>query len=199
MEAKSYMRHVPEKILNYNYIMENLPNDILELIFFNCKMKNKFYFSILNKEFYQKFGGDNILKYKIEKFLNNDYNNFCLFLKKYEYDSNYLNRLAIKSIEELKSIYGYRCGGFYDLRYIFELMMNDIILEDSLVKMINDKFYKAFYKNLKIYYYKDNKKINKINKKKIQQTLQNNFKIFPKDIYSRSYLKLCSDIQYYYV
>ena len=193
------MRHVLEKILNYNYIMENLPNDILELIFFNCKMKNKFYFSILNKEFYQKFGGHNILKYKIEKFLNNDYNNFCLFLKKYEYDSNYLNRLAIKSIKELKSIYGYRCGGFYDLRYIFELMMNDIILEDSLVKMINDKFYKAFYKNLKIYYYKDNKKINKINKKKIQQTLQNNFKIFPKDIYSRSYLKLCSDIQYYYV
>ena len=79
-------------------------------------------------------------------------------------------------------------------------MYYGIILDDNVVEKINKNFYIFFYKNLKTCIINKNRKktINKINKQKMLQSLKNNFKIYQKDIYNKSYIKLLYDIEFYY-
>lgn len=169
-----------------------LPTDNLNIIFNQLNLKDKNNLSICNKELNNYYGKDNIFKYRIEYYLNNDYINFYNFLNKYIYDDDYLNYLAIKSIKNIPSIYRSRCGGYYDMRFVYEIMYFGIILEDNLVQKLNKNFYIFFYKNLKECLVKKNK-----NKKKIIQLLKNNFKFFEKNIISKTYVKLLYDIEFY--
>ena len=127
--------------------MNILPIEILNKIFDNLdKIKDKNNLSIITKEFYNYYGGENIKKFKIQIYLNNNYIKFYEFLNKYKYNDNYLNWLAKKSINDIPSIYGSRSCGYYDMRYIFELMYYGIILEDNFVEKLNKNFYLFFLK-----------------------------------------------------
>lgn len=181
--------------------MDNLSYELLTLIFNNLnKIKDKKNFSIINKDFYGNYGGDNIKKLQIEFFLNNDYMKFYEYLNKYTYDDDFLERIGKIAINNIPAIYGSRSCGYYDMRFIFELMYFGIILDDNLVKKLNKNFYIFFYKNLKACMISKNKKktIDKVNKQKMLQSLKNNFKVYQKDIYNKSYIKLLYDIEFYY-
>ena len=177
-----------------------IPTDNLNIIFNYLNIKDKKNLSICNKELYQYYGGDNIFKFKIEKFINNDYINFYKFLNKYKYEKSFLEYLAKKTIENIPAVYGSRSCGYYDMRYIFEIMYYGIILDDNIVLKLNKHFYIFFYKNLKECLINNNRKktINNINKQRMLQSLKNNFKVYQKDVYSKSYIKLFYDIQFYY-
>lgn len=181
----------------------NLPTDILNIIFNNLiKIEDKKYFSICNKYIYKYYGGNNLSKYQILNFLNNDYINFYKYLNSYKYDKNFLINLLEKSIKYIPAIYGSRSCGYYDMRFIFELMCKNICLKDEIIKSLNEHFYIVFYKNLKICFKKNCKRndiIKKINKQKMLQSLKNNFKVYKnKDIYHKTYTKLINDINFYY-
>ena len=180
----------------------DLPTEIINILFNNLtELKDKFYFSICNKELYNYLGGNNILKFQIMQFLNNDYINFYKYLNTYNYDILFLNNLAKKAIKEIPAIYGSRSCGYYDMRFIFELMYNKIILKDKIVKSINNNFYTFFYGNLKLCFKNTerNKIIKKVNKQRMLQSLKNNFKVYKnKDLYHKTYIKLINDIEFYY-
>lgn len=173
-----------------------LSTDNLNFIFNKLNIIDKKNFILCNTELNKYFGGENLKKYKIEFYIYNDFCNFYKFLNKYSYTEEYLNTLAIKIIKYIPSIYGCRSSGYYDMRYIFEIMYYGIILENNLVERLNKHFYIFFYKNLKDCFINQNKGNNN---HKIIQLLKNNYKLIEgNNIYSKTYIKLISDINFYY-
>ena len=176
--------------------------DILFIIANNLNLKYLKNLSLCNKELYKLLGGDNILKYKIELYLNNDYKNFVYTLIRFNYNDVYLNYLLEKAIKQITVIYGTRSCGYYDMRYIFELMFNGANISSHKVKDIDPVFYIFFYKNIKKCINKCNRKktLKNINKQRMLTSLRNNFKIYKNknDICHKSYIKLIEDINFYY-
>ena len=179
-----------------------LNNDIILFISTYLNLKNLKNFSLCNKYLYKLIGGNNILKYKIELYLNNDYKNFVYSLLNFKYDKKYLNKLLEKAIKQITVIYGTRSCGYYDMRYIFELMYNGANISSQKVKEIDSVFYIFFYKNIKKCIKKSDRKntLKNINKQRMLTSLRNNFKIYKNknDICHKSYIKLIDDINFYY-
>lgn len=179
-----------------------LNNDMILFISTYLNLKYLKNFSLCNKNLYILIGGNNILKYKIELNLNNDYLNFVYHLTNYNYNIIYKNYLLEKAINQITLIYGSRSCGYYDMRYIFELMYNGADISYQKVKEIDQVFYIYFYKNIKKCIKKSDRKntLKNINKQRMLTSLRNNFKIYKNknDIYHKSYIKLINDVNFYY-
>jgi len=130
--------------------MDIIPNEIFLIIYNNIyETKNKKYFIQINKN------TNNLLqeefdKLYFEKTLNNNYLQFYKLLNKYDYDMDYLNSLLIKAIEKILTVWGNRSCGFYDMRFIFELMYKGCIPENiGNLNFTAKHFYRLFYNNIK--------------------------------------------------
>ena len=107
-------------------------------------------FMIINKEYY-KILKKQIEKYKIIKYLNNDYSNFNKILTENNYDFRYksdidiLSKVIVKSFMNIPIINDSKVYGIYDLRYIFELLYAGYEIKTDDIKIYNIHFYIHFY------------------------------------------------------
>ena len=128
--------------------MNQLPNEIINIIYnIFDKLKDKNYFIQINKNTNNLLQED-FNKLYFEKTLNNDYLQFYKLLNKYDYDMDYLNYLLIKATEKILTVWGNRSCGFYDMRFIFELMYKGCI-QSSYINHTAKHFYRHFYNNIK--------------------------------------------------
>ena len=107
-------------------------------------------FMIINKEYY-KILKKQIEKYKIIKYLNNNYSNFNKILTENHYDFRYksdidiLSKVIVKSFMNIPIINDSKVYGIYDLRYIFELLYAGYEIKTDDIKIYNIHFYIHFY------------------------------------------------------
>ena len=134
--------------------MNNLTCDLIILIMKNIEIiRDKKNFMIINKEYY-KILKKEIEKYKIIKYLNNDYSNFYRILTenhydlKYKSDINILSSVIIKSFMNIPIIKDSKVYGIYDLRYIFELIYSGYEIKTNDIKIYNVHFYIHFYEKI---------------------------------------------------
>jgi len=134
--------------MNINNIY--ISDDIIHLIFINLNLKSKLQFSQSNKFIYQKYGGDNLKKYKIYHLINNDYLEFYQYLQDYKYTINEINEFLKISLKEIPTVWINSACGFYDMKYIFELLFinQNNLLPDSEIKKLNLHFHIHFYSQL---------------------------------------------------
>jgi hypothetical protein len=152
--------------------MNNLNDEIIIKIMNNLEyVKNRYSLSLVNKE-YNSLITPEIEKYKLIKYLNNDYLKFYEELNKNEFDFrnkcdlNFMNKVITRSFMNIPTIQSSRICSMYDLRYVFEFMYNGYDLETDDIKIYNSHFYIHFYEKIKKCIIHDNrdKTINNIEK-----------------------------------
>ena len=163
-----------------------LNDDLLYIIYEKLNSSDKFNFIKINKYIYNLFK-INMQKYGIINLLNKDYPKFYYFYNKYKFNSEFNNLLFKKAISDIKIVWGGNgTMGYYDLRYIFEIMFNESNINEYTTKLLNNHFYIFFYNNLKncIVYNNRPKTLNNINSGKYYgiSCLQTNFNFFQKVI-----------------
>ena len=170
--------------------MDIVTNDIIILIYNKLvNTKDIYNFIIINKYFYNLLK-NNFNKLKLEYYLNKNYICFYKYLQKYNYNKEILNNLFIKAIHNILTVWSNKQNGFYDMRYIFELMYKGCVLNDDIVKnynLKNNHFYKHFYFNIIncIVYNNRKKTINNINNSSNLTSLKQNFKYYKKKDYDK--------------
>ena len=174
--------------------MDIIPNEIFLIIYNNIyETKNKKYFIQINKNTNNLLQED-FDKLYFEKTLNNNYLQFYKLLNKYDYDMDYLNSLLIKAIEKILTVWGNRSCGFYDMRFIFELMYKGCI-QSSYINHTAKHFYRFFYNDIKeciVYNDRQATLINIENSKKLL-SLKRKFNYYKHGDYkNKPYIKLVS-------
>lgn len=176
--------------------MDSCNDDIINIIVNNISdSKSIFNFIITNKYFYNLLK-INLNKLKIEYFFyNNKYLKFYECLQKFNYNKLFLNCLFIKAIKNIKTVWSNNQNGFYDMRYIFELMFIGYELNNELIiinNLQNNNFYRNFYYDLKktIIYKNRSETIKNINNTPILTSLKQNFTYYNKNNETEPYLHL---------
>lgn len=145
--------------------LNKLNDEIIIEIFYQLKTVNdKKNFVLTNKENY-KILNKLLHKYRLIKYLNNDYSKFYEIIKnnqfnlKYECDLNLIDKIIIRSFMYIPVLNASRTFGFYDFRFIFELLYAGFRVETNNVKIYNIHFYTHFYsKIIKCIVFNDRKK-----------------------------------------
>ena len=96
-------------------------------------------------------------KEKLSRLINQDYLKFINCLRNGHFDVNVIEHLLYKNIykDKIPTLWNknYTCG-YYDLKYIFELMYymynNNIMINEDNIMIGNQHFHQCFYQLLKI-------------------------------------------------
>ena len=130
-----------------------LSNDIIELIINQLPIKYKIIFSQIDKNIYHEYN-HKLKKYKIYNYINNDYLQFYQSLQDNHYTNDEMSSLLKLSIQNIPTVYKNKICGFYDLKYIFEMLFitQNIIttlVTDQEIQKLNIHFYIHFYPKIK--------------------------------------------------
>jgi len=112
-------------------------DDIVYYIFNKLSYKDKVAFSHTNQYTYNKY--KNSIKYNIFKYINTDYKLYKDCINRYKYNQNEIKDLGLIAITNIKTVWGSLQTDYYDLRYIFELIMKDLDINDKDIKKINNR------------------------------------------------------------
>jgi hypothetical protein len=112
-------------------------DDIVYYIFDKLSYEGKVAFSHINRYTYNEY--KDTIKYNIFKYINTDYRLYKDCINRYKYNNNEIRDLGIIAIKNMKTVWGSLQTGYYDLRYIFELIMKDLDINDKDIKKINNK------------------------------------------------------------
>lgn len=137
--------------MNINNIY--LPNDIIKLIMDQLPMKSKIIFSQIDKNIYHDYN-HKLKKYKIHKFINDDYIKFYQNLQENNYTNDEISSLLKSCIINIPTVYKNNICGFYDLKYIFEMLfitqnIVTTLVTDNEIQKLNIHFYIHFYPKIK--------------------------------------------------
>ena len=158
-----------------------IPDEIVEIIFdnINC-FQIKFNFIITCKYLYVKYKPI-ILKHNLEMYLYNDYLKFYYLLEKHNHiisdDIIFSQNLYKKAVSKISTIWENNQMGFFDLRFIFELMFFCNIKNERDISLNNQTFYRCFYKKITNIIMKNNraKTLENIEKGKFLTCLKKSF------------------------
>ena len=98
--------------------------DIIDSFFYNLSYDDMFSFSQINKYTYERY--DNYIKYLIYDLLNNDYKYFKILMQKYKYSEDEIFTMGIDATKNANTIWGGSMYGYYDLRFLFELIYSGL-------------------------------------------------------------------------
>jgi hypothetical protein len=175
-------------------MIDHLPNDIILNIFENIdKIKDLINFSQINSLIY-KLLGNKLSKIRIINYINNDYYKYYKYLYTYIYDIEFLQYLLNIAVNNILTVWGNEQNGFYDMRYIFELMYKGCVLDEK--EYGNKHFYKHFYYKIKDCIIVNNRSqtINNINISFNLTSLKTKFNYFKKGEYlNKRYIPLITD------
>lgn len=96
-----------------------IPESIIDNIFSQCDYSDKIVFTKIN-QFTRKYKDS--IKYESFNLINDNYSIFKLCFRKYKYTDEELLELGIRSMKGMKTIWGSTLSGYYDLRYIYEII-----------------------------------------------------------------------------
>tara|TARA_B100000902_G_C27192293_1_gene854537 strand:+ start:244 stop:789 length:546 start_codon:yes stop_codon:yes gene_type:complete len=117
-----------------------LCNDIIECIFLLLDYNDKFSFSCIN-HYTRKY--KDTIKYLPFTTIYSNYRIFKECFKRYTYTEDELLSLGVLAVKNINTIWGSTITGYYDLRYIFELLYAGLdhnhILINSNIKPLNLK------------------------------------------------------------
>jgi hypothetical protein len=99
-----------------NYLHE----EIIAKIFFKLSYKDKYSFLQLNRYTYSKY--DDHIKKLVYGFLNTNYKYFKMSFRRYKYSQEEIVFMGIKATREATTVWGSEMYGYYDLRFLFELI-----------------------------------------------------------------------------
>ena len=99
-----------------NYLNE----DIIDAIFLKLPYKDKNSFLQLNNYTYIRFNEH--IKYCVYDFLNTNYKYFKNLFQRYKYSEEEIFTMGIMATREAKTVWGSEMYGYYDLRFLFELI-----------------------------------------------------------------------------
>tara|TARA_Y100001935_G_scaffold255594_1_gene269778 strand:+ start:2910 stop:3449 length:540 start_codon:yes stop_codon:yes gene_type:complete len=164
--------------LSNTYITE----DIIDLIFNKLNHDCKISFSQINKYSYNKY--KHSIKYLVYNYVNLDYLCFKKCFQKYNYSEEELIQLGNIAIKNVKTIWGSALSGYYDLRYIFELIYNGLDIKHSaIVENTNALNLKVIMEKIKqCISWNRSETINNINNEVMLYPLQYRFQPILKDI-----------------
>ena len=153
---------------------------IIELIYHKIStFNNKFNFIKINKAIYNKFK-NNIKKYKISDYLNENYRKFHFYLMKYDYDKDeeFIQNIYKKAITDIPTVWQNNIMGYLDLRYIFELLYFCNIENERDISLTDQIFYGYFYEKIINIMVKNNraKTLENIEKGKFLTCLKKSFR-----------------------
>ena len=121
--------------MEFNNIYIN--DDIVYYIFNKLSYKDKITFSHINKYTYDEY--KNSIKYNIFKYINTDYKLYKDCINRYKYNQNEIKDLGLLAISDIRTTWGTLQTVYYDLRYIFELIMKNLDINDKDIQKINNK------------------------------------------------------------
>jgi len=104
---------------------------IIDIIFNALDYTDKFSFSKLN-HFTTKY--KDAIKYQVFNLINKDYHKYKLLMKMYRFNQNELLDLGILAVNDVDILWGTTLTGYYDLRYIFELVFAGLNIYHSSIK-----------------------------------------------------------------
>ena len=126
-----------------------ITDDIIDKIFNNLSYNSKINFSQTNNYMYNNYY-DNI-KYNIFLFLHTDYRLYKCCINRFKYDTSQIKILGMLAISDPKVIEKSQVGAsplkYYDLRYIFELIMKDLDINDCDIVNANESMSMRFILN----------------------------------------------------
>jgi hypothetical protein len=161
--------------INNIYITDDIIKKILDIL----NLEDKISFTICNKTIYDKYY-DNI-KVDIYKYVNNDYKYFKRCINTFKYDALTIKTLGLLSIINPNIVWGGYKIKYYDLRYIFELIMKDLDINDIDIENVNTsiniRFMLNILKNCKSFNRFETK--NNIQKEPSLKSLHNDFILYP--------------------
>lgn len=130
--------------------MNILNLDTIDIVFDYLEPKLKYYFTLLNHLFYERFC-PRIQKYKLLNYINKDYLNFYKTLNENNYinDIQFIDKVIAKTFMNIPTIRPSKVVEMYDLRFVFELIYNGYCPNDSDIKLYNVHFYIHFYQKIK--------------------------------------------------
>ena len=117
-----------------------LSEDIIDSFFYNLSYDDMFSFSQINKYTYGRY--DNYIKYLIYDFLNTNYRYFKILMQKYKYSEDEIFTMGIDAIRGVNTVWGGPMYGYYDLRFLFELIyagldVNNVKIIEASKEQIN--------------------------------------------------------------
>ena len=121
--------------MEFNNIYIN--DDIVYYIFNKLSYKDKITFSHINKYTYDEYKDS--IKYNIFKYINTDYKLYKDCINRYKYNKNEIKDLGLLAISDIRTTWGTLQTVYYDLRYIFELIMKNLDINDKDIQKINNK------------------------------------------------------------
>ena len=107
----------------------DLADDVIDIIFYY--VEDKYVFIHINSQIYQRY--KNKIKYGIFNSITNDYKTFrrCLNMFNYNYDE--IIHMGVIGLSNIKLIYELDIRVYYDLRFLFELMLLGLDLNHPLI------------------------------------------------------------------
>lgn len=120
-------------------------NDIIFHIFKNLSYHSKINFSQTNNYMYDNYYEN--IKYDIYFFLHTNYRLYKCCINRFKYDKLEIKILGMAAISKPNIIIMSEKIKYYDLRYIFELMMNDLDINDSDIINANQSINMRFILN----------------------------------------------------
>ena len=109
-------------------------NEIIHLIFNQLNEKEKIVFIFINHYTFTQYYP--YLKQMIFSFINEDYLLFRKLLRKFSYNSDEINQLLTLGIQNINIVRA-GCVGYYDLRYLFELIYSYPINKEIIIQEVN--------------------------------------------------------------
>ena len=108
-------------------------DDIINIIFEKLSYHDKITFSHINQYTYHNY--HKASKYLVFNHLNKDYKLFKEWMKRFTYTESEFKELGILCIRDIGAVWdGSIPGGYYDLRYIFELIYAGLDYHNKEVK-----------------------------------------------------------------
>mgnify|MGYP001232790307 CR=1 FL=1 len=115
---------------NHNYI----PDEIILHVFDQLNITSKIQFIFVNH--YTLTHYYPYLKEMIYLLINQEYITFRKLLRKFSYSPDEINQLVTLGIHNINIVWG-GCVGYYDLRYLFEIIFLYPINQDIIIQEIN--------------------------------------------------------------
>ena len=115
-----------------------ISDDIFDIIFNNLSFNEMINLSHTNKFLYNKY--KNKIKINIYSFVNKDYKLFRECIHRYNYDELYIKTLGIFAVSYPNILWTSNMTGIYDLRFIFELIMKDLNINEEDIVNANKSY-----------------------------------------------------------
>jgi hypothetical protein len=108
-----------------------LNDDVLDLIFNQLTLDEMIIFYQVNSHTYNLF--KDVIKNKAKIYLNTDYKKFRTVIVRYKYSNQDLLEMGLLGVKGINQVAPFlKTYKYYDLRYLFELIMMDLDIDDKL-------------------------------------------------------------------